>query len=256
MAGGVEGSVATEPGFALDPGLDVMRLRADFERDGGRVRIAPFLLHECAMRLRDHLTGRDDWRLVLNAGEKVFEMDRAGQAALTGEQRAQLERRVAAASQAGFQYRFETIRVPDDPASRETRGSLLDRFALFMSSPGTVSTLRRITGADDIAFADAQATSYGPGHFLTSHDDEVAGKGRRAAYVMGLTQDWRAEWGGLLMFHSADGDIERGLLPRFNTLNLFAVPQLHSVSYINPAAARPRISVTGWLRAGDPARAG
>lgn len=238
-------------GFALDPALDIERLHAEFARVG-RVRVAPFLAGEGADRLRRELTASDDWRLVLNAGEKVYEIDRAGQAAMSDAQRAELERRVAAAAIGGFQYRFESIRVPDDEPGRERRNSLLDRFALFMSSAEALAALRTITGSPDIAFADAQATRYGPGHFLTSHDDDIEGKNRRAAYVFGLTSGWRAEWGGLLLFHDAAGDIENGLTPRLNALNIFAVPQLHSVSYVTPSAPEPRLSVTGWLRSGEP----
>ncbi len=234
--------------FGLHPSIKADRVREAFARDR-RVEIAPFLTEAAAAALRDHLLGRDDWRLVLNAGEKVYEIDRPGQAALTPAQREELERRVAASARDGFQYRFESIRVPDDVSERGARATLLDAFATFMSSSPALDLLRQITGVRDIAFADAQATSYGPGHFLTTHDDDVVGKNRRAAYVFGLTTDWRAEHGGLLLFHNGNGDICRGLVPRFNTLNLFAVPQLHSVSYVTPSAPRPRLSVTGWLRA-------
>ena len=237
--------------FALDPQLDPERLRKEFAR-AGRVRIGPFLARDGADRLRTHLTDRDDWRLVLNAGEKVYEIDRAGQAAMSDGQREELDRKVLAAAAGGFQYRFESIRVPDDEPGRTSRGSLLDDFALFMSGGQALEMLRTVTGSPDISFADAQATRYGPGHFLTSHDDAIEGKNRRAAYVFGLTQGWRAEWGGLLLFHDASGDIERGMTPRFNSLNIFAVPQLHSVSYVTPSAPEARLSITGWLRSGRP----
>ena len=234
--------------FALHPDLDPEPLRAEFAAHR-RVQITPFLSDDAAAALREHLATREDWRLVLNAGEKVYEIDRAGQAALTPQQRTELERRVAAAAERGFQYRFESIRAPDGQPEREKSGTLLDQFALFMSSPDLVSLLQRVTGSLDVDFADAQATCYGPGHFLTVHDDDVEGKGRRAAYVFGLTEGWRAEWGGLLLFHDTAGNIERGFTPAFNSLNLFAVPQAHSVSYVTPLAPRKRISVTGWLRA-------
>jgi Rps23 Pro-64 3,4-dihydroxylase Tpa1-like proline 4-hydroxylase len=105
-----------------------------------------------------------------------------------------------------------------------------------------------VIGPSDVAFADAQATRYGPGDFLTAHDDAVEGKHRRAAYVFGLSRDWRAEWGGLLLFHEPEGEV-RGYVPQYNALNLFAVPQPHSVSLVAPFAPRERLSVTGWLRA-------
>jgi Rps23 Pro-64 3,4-dihydroxylase Tpa1-like proline 4-hydroxylase len=124
----------------------------------------------------------------------------------------------------------------------------LVQFASFMSSPDVVALLRRITDKPAIAFADAQATAYGPGHFLTAHDDEIAGKERHAAYVFNLTPVWRVDWGGLLLFHGVDGHIDRGFAPSFNALNIFAVPQPHSVSMVAPYAANRRYSITGWLR--------
>ena len=54
------------------------------------------------------------------------------------------------------------------------------------------------------------------------------------------------------MFHDSAGDIERALTPRFNSLNIFAVPQLHSVSVVAPFAGQTRMSVTGWLRSATP----
>lgn len=237
--------------FELHRSLDPEPLRQVFAATG-RVQLSPFLEEDCARALLDHVRGREDWRLVLNAGDKVFEIDRPGQAAMTAAQVERMDAMVAAAASAGFQYRFESLRVPDEAAARAERGSPLDQFASFLSSAPVLELLRSITQAADISFADAQATCYSPGHFLTAHDDAVEGKQRRAAYVLGLTQDWRPEWGGLLMFHDPSGDIERAYLPRMNVLNLFRVPAQHSVSLVAPFAAAPRYSVTGWLRAGVP----
>src|SRR5690606_24819670 len=102
---------------------------------------------------------------------------------------------------------------------------------------------------EDIAFADSQATRFSAGHFLTTHDDDVAGKQRRAAYVLNLTPHWRTDWGGVLQFIDADGHVTAGLAPKFNALNLFRVPQQHAVSFVTPSAPSSRYSITGWLRA-------
>ncbi len=234
-------------GFRLNPDMDWEAAAAAFQRNG-RVSLPAFLEEASALRLREHLIASEAWRLVLNAGAKVYEIDRLGQQALTDAQWKTLDGAVAAAARQGFQYRFETIRVPDDSEERQDAG-LLGDLATFLSSLPVLERLSQVTGASDLTFADAQATSYGPGHFLTAHDDDVEGKNRRSAYVLGLTPDWRAEYGGLLMFHGEDGHIARGLVPAFNTLNIFRVPQPHSVSCVAPFAPEPRISVTGWLRA-------
>ncbi len=237
--------------FRLADAIDVGSARRQFMASR-RVQLDPFLAAEPAAELAAHLSAREDWRLVVNAGDRVYEIDRDGQAAMSAAQRAELDVRLAAAARAGFQFRFESIRTPDDGAGRKERGTPLDEFAVFMSSPAVLELLRAITGADKVTFADAQATRYGPGDFLTEHDDAVDGKNRHAAYVLGLTEGWRAAWGGLLAFHDADDHLSAAWVPRFNCLSLFAVPQAHSVTLVAPFAGHARLSVTGWLRSGDP----
>lgn len=234
--------------FALNPDLDVEALARRFAI-GRRLSIPDFLAGDAAMTLHRHLRAREDWRQVLNSGEKLFELDRATRAAMSPEQGQQLDAAVFKGAREGFQYRYETIRVPDDGAARRAIDDPINAFAAWLSEGETRYILRHITGADDVAFADAQATAYAPGDFLTGHDDDFAGKSRRAAYVFGLTPVWRIEWGGLLLFHDQEGRAVQGLPPMFNTLNLFAVPQLHSVSMVTPAAAHRRYAITGWLRA-------
>jgi hypothetical protein len=237
-----------ESKFALNPELDAARLAAEFEARG-RIEVRDFLAASGAEALRAHLEERDDWRLVLNAGSNVYEMPRSAFLALGAEQRLELDRRVYAAAQSGFRYRYESIRVPDGRDERRASGSMLDRFVEFMSSAPVLQLIGKIIGHDDLQFADGQATAYSVGHFLTQHDDAVEGKGRRAAYVFGLQPGWRAEWGGLLMFHGPDGNIEEAFTPAMGALRLFRVPAAHSVSFVTPFAPQPRISVTGWLRA-------
>ncbi|MEQ1724943.1 MAG: 2OG-Fe(II) oxygenase family protein [Sphingopyxis sp.] len=238
--------------FFLSPLIDATHFRTRFAQRG-RVEISDFLGHGQAEKLRAWLIGSEDWVLILNAGDKVYEIPRASFSQLTQEQRDELDRRVIDAGRKGFQYRYESIRVPDGEPERQARANMLDRFIGFMSSAPVLNLLSFITGEDGIAFADGQATAFSPGHFLTRHDDDVAGKGRYAAYVMGLVPAWKAQWGGLLMFHGADGNIEEAYVPNMGALRLFAVPAPHSVSYVTPFAPEPRLSITGWLRS-NPAR--
>lgn len=234
------------PTLRLNPDHDVAELAARFAA-ARRVQVTELLANDGAEWLFDHLRARADWRQVLNSGDKLFELDRSTRAEMTPAQHAALDDAVHAGARAGFQYRYETIRVSDDADDRAASSDPLARFAEWMSGGEVREFLRRVTGAPHIDFADAQATAYAPGDFLTAHDDDVAGKHRHAAYVFGLSPDWRAEWGGLLLFHR-DGHAVEGLVPSFNTLNLFAVPQLHSVSQVTRAAPMRRYSITGWLR--------
>ncbi|EQB14038.1 2OG-Fe(II) oxygenase [Sphingobium lactosutens] len=230
----------------LAGGIDVKQLRRDFLKDG-HVRIEPFLHPDDANILRLALLARKDWRLVLNSGDKVFELDADMLRNMGRDHRAALDKAVLESSRYEFQYRYCSIRVPDFFEDTLCTGDVLMQFVAFLRSESVLKLVRTTIGMQQIAFADGQATRYDVGHFLTAHDDAVEGKHRHAAYVMGLTDNWRAEWGGLLLFHEGRDQLA-GRRPAFNSLDLFKVPSVHSVSFVNPSAASSRLSVTGWFR--------
>ena len=239
--------------FTLNPALDAERL-ADCFRCDGAIQILDFLASGTAEALYQELAGSPEWRRVINGGEKVFEIPAANYAALPPEEIRALDATVMESAAHGFQFRYETIRVPDSLNERRSSDRLVDEFAEALGSEPILDFLRRITDEPHILFADAQATRYQPGDFLTSHDDNVAGKNRRLAYVLSLSKGWRAEWGGLLHFTDQTGQtVFRSIVPRFNALSLFRVPQRHHVGCVAPFAPKPRISITGWLRTERPA---
>ena len=221
----------------------------DRYRANGIVRIPAFLASERASELHRLLHDRSDWIQLFNSGDKLFELDRVARASLDDARQAALDQAIYAGAREGFQYRYETIRVPDEEAERRQSSDPLAHLALELSSGAVRALFREITGEPEIRFADAQATAFSPGDFLTGHDDRFAGKNRRAAYVLGLTPVWRIEWGGLLVVHGEDGEAALAYPPMMNLLTLFRVPLMHSVSEVTRAAAYRRYSVTGWLRA-------
>ncbi len=232
--------------FRINRELDVAALARTYEADG-RVRVEN-LLEEGPLELLDYFQRSRDWIHVINTEKGVLELDREDKAAMTPEEWSAIEAQAHERARHGFQYRYEALRVPEQHELGDER-DLVAEFARLMGSTAMVDLLRAITGTSGLAFTDGQATAYGHGDFLTGHDDDVAGKGRIAAYVYGLTPGWRIEWGGLLLFHGERERSAAALAPRFNTLDLFAVPQQHSVSLVTPAAAHRRFAVTGWLRA-------
>lgn len=231
----------------LARGIDVAAAAEVFARDG-HVRLQPFLAEDAAIACLAEMKRREDWVQVVNSGDKVFDLTRAARAAMTPEQRDGLDQAVLAGAQTGFQHRYEALRLPDGHQPAPDGPSLIARWPAFLSSGPVRDLLRKVTGAADIDFADGQATAYAPGDFLTGHDDDVPGKHRRAAYVFSLNPVWRVEWGGLLLFHEA-GNRVRGVAPAFNSLDIFAVPQMHSVSMVTGSVPNRRYSITGWLRA-------
>lgn len=234
--------------FVLHSGLDVTLLGRKFAENGW-VAIAPFIPELMAEALRDHMLKRNDWRLRLrDLGERLFELS-PEEIDDWGPERIQAMRDLIAPQldQKGFGYAHVRLRIIETQGTKLEAMSLLGEFGEFLCSETVLNLIRNITEERDINFADSFAARYDPGDYTTEHDDGV--DERKAAYVFGLTKAWRADWGGLLLFHDQEGHVDEGLVPTFNTLNLFAVPRAHSVSVVAPFAREPRLSITGWFHA-------
>lgn len=238
--------------FQINPDLDVPALAEAYARDG-RVRVYG-LLSEGAEHLHDYLDTTPHWIKLIKLAKGVLELDADERAELSAEEWAAIEAAAHERARYDFQYRYEGLRVPEsDELEEAEERTPLTEFAELMQSAQMLDLLEAITGHRG-SFTDGHATAYGPGDFLTGHDDDVHGKNRLAAYVYGLTKGWRIEWGGLLLFHGPFERTASGMAPRYNTLDLFSVPQQHSVSMVTPAAPHRRYAVTGWLRRGQPPR--
>jgi SM-20-related protein len=214
----------------------------------GIVRIVDLFEADLDKALHSHLDTEVEWSRVVSQGEKAWDLTPNAIAAMNGEKEKAFLANVHKTARDGFQFLFDSRIVSDDSVERAAQGQLLDRVIEGLNHPFSLDMFRAITGAPDIHVVDGQATRYLPGHFLTSHDDGIDGQDRVAAYVINLTKGWRTDWGGLLQFHNAGGDIPLALKPGFNTIHLFRVPQMHSVSYVAPFAGVPRFAITGWLR--------
>ena len=232
--------------FQIETGFDVSELARQFAAHR-RIQLVNFLSRTSADRFFDQLADAKSWRLTANRGEIIHDFDLDEVAAWPPERVATLDRAVAFGGRYGFQFRYDVIRAG------KKAPSWLGALADFLSSPDMIAFFRALTGCNDIAFADAHASRYRPGHFLTAHDDAIESMGRRAAYVLNMTPEWRPDWGGLLQFYDERGNVTRAFTPAYNVLTVFSVPQAHSVSWVTPLAGGPRYAVTGWLRAGTPA---
>ena len=236
--------------ISLNPGLDRGGLKAAFAKTR-RLHIPDILTIDSARRVHACLTGEVEWHLVFNEGDKVHTLYPEQVKALTDAQKNQIRQIVVGQARKGFQFLYNDYNIYDYYLNGKERGHFLARFHEFLNGDAFLSFIREITGFASVRFADSQATAYGPGHFLTQHHDEIAGKNRKLAYVFNFTPGWNMDWGGILQFLGNDGNVECGFVPAFNALNLFSVPQDHAVSYVAPYAPAIRYSITGWLRETD-----
>lgn len=237
------------PEVRLNDRLDAGLIRALYAR-AGRVHVRPFLSDECALATYRCLESQVAWQVSLNDGGRHVNLSDAGFLALPMEQRRQLEAGIHACAGRRFQYLYNSYPISDIYERGEARDLYLMRVHEFLNSREFLGFARTVTGVATIALADSQATRYRHGHFLTQHDDLIAEKKRVAAYVLNFTPRWRADWGGILQFIAEDGHVAEGYAPAFNAINIFRVPQWHSVSYVAPYAQASRYCIAGWLREG------
>jgi len=216
----------------------------------GRVQIRDALDATSARRIYDCLVEHRQWNLVYRLGGNHVAGSANAIAHWPPATRRKLEKGIHAEARQGFQYFFASVPIYDIVHGNLLPGHLFTEILNLLNSTEMLTAVRRIIGDDSVAFADAQATRFESGHFLTSHNDAVEGKNRRAAYVLNLTPSWHPDWGGALQFFGEDGNLEAGWLPRFNVLNIFRVPSRHSVGIVAPFAGAPRYAITGWFRSG------
>jgi Rps23 Pro-64 3,4-dihydroxylase Tpa1-like proline 4-hydroxylase len=226
----------------LNPRLDRAALAQEFARSG-RIHIPGVLTEPSAVRLYHALYQETPWTLTLNKGADFLDIEK-----VSLEERGRLAVAAFERAHSAFQYFFDNHRLSRDGEPYPNPDHYLGKLVAFLNAPHFLAFIRALTGLEAIHRTDAQATLYRPGDFLTVHDDKTGGHKRLAAYVLNMTPAWRPDWGGILQFYDARGNVDQGYSPCFNALNIFRVPALHSVSQVALYGGF-RYSVTGWFHA-------
>lgn len=228
--------------------LDLAAFRQRF-RAQGHVQVPEPFAPEDAERLHRCLAGEVPWGFAwFDGGPRYLRAEQLK--TLTAEEGRALDRQIRTRAREDYQYAYGTYPMLDAYLGRWDEVPLLDGFLEALNSEPVLELIRGLTGLDRVIKADAQATRFGPGQFLRRHvDTSPPDQEWLVAYVYNLTPEWQPDWGGYLQFLDADDDIARGLKPRFNALNLLAVPQPHLVGQVSTFAGAARYAVTGWFRA-------
>lgn len=231
----------------LNPKLDFDQLAVKFARIH-RIQIHDVLIPEAAERLYTCLTCEVPWGIAFTDGTKP-QLLRADEIA-TFDQSAWLGiiNKAQSLSMGKHKLRFAYNSYMMVEAHHDGRdpGLILHHVLEFLNSEEFLNLMHRVTQCTDVRLVMAQATRYMPGHFLTKHNDFVDKEYRRVAYVLNMTKNWRADWGGLLQFTDEQGNVTDTFMPTFNSLTLFEVPMWHHVSYVAPFATHGRYAITGW----------
>lgn len=238
------------PLFEINTEIDRESLAKRFARDG-RIQVRNVLTERTAAEVAKILSQQTPWGLSWQAGNNGPHHIRAHEMArLRPDDGTAMGDALRQAIQ-GQEYAFAYSAYPmvDSVLEQWDPGNPLDLLLEHINDAPFLGLLRDVTGIPELVKADGQATLYRPGQFLSRHSDSHKAEGWRVAYVLNFTTvDWRPDWGGYLLFYDDDGDVVAGFKPRFNSLNLFAVPRWHSVSYVAPFSPVARYAITGWAR--------
>ena len=238
--------------FEINPQLDRAALAQRFGATG-RLQIADVLTDETARELREIMVSGTDWGMAMQAGTHGKPESWRGADLRDRAKGPEIVERFKAtdASAAAREYAMRCHRYSMVEAlqGQWDPGGPYELLLEYLNAPDFLGLMRDVTGVPELSKADGHASCYGPNHFLGRHIDSHVAEGWRFAYVLNLTiDDWYPDWGGYLVFYDDDGNVTEGLMPRFNTLNLFTVPQPHAVTYVPPFAPRGRYAIGGWLR--------
>ena len=248
---GYRGHMMSERLLRLNTSLDATVLASRFaERQ--RLQIRNVLERESAEAIAKLLLEETPWGVTWQAGADGphrIRQEQLGQfgASEAGKASAKLH---AAMQREDFAFIYSQYRLSVALQEGWSHSPAHAALVKELNDEDILEFIRQVTGVREIRVCDAQASHYGPGQFLSLHQDISIEKdeNRLVAYVLSLCPRWRPDWGGYLNFFGEDGDIVEGYMPRFNCLNLFSVPRDHNVSLVAPFAGGHRVAITGWFR--------
>ena len=235
----------------INPKLDLAPYREEFE-SCGRVRISDIFRTDFAEEIYAALQ-QAPWGALFRVKGKTVSVAREGLAAYTPRDLMNLRKVIFAETAKGFQFSYHSLALKHAKGAAWDNKQVVPALRACLESEEFLEIARNVSGFEAIRSITAQATCYVPESFLSAHDDVSDNvENRLVAYVLGITKDWKFDWGGFLQFLDPEsGKVIDSFPPTFNSLMLFRVPQWHSVSFVAPFALKPRISVTGWYYGED-----
>jgi len=224
---------------------DLSALQHTFQ-SSGHVRLNDVLGPQDVEALSQAISSETSWSLMCAGVNGNAELSPTEIAQWLPETRKEFENELLMSARRGEGFVYYGHRLTGELAPHGTGGAFGNLYR-WLTSPDTRNAIAQLTGCDPVQGAVVQATKFTPGNYLTRHLDDPAGESRQIAFVFGLTPTWHPDWGGLLQFYHQDGTPQMTFAPGYNTLDVFSVRRIHSVTYVTPFAAASRHVVSGWF---------
>lgn len=232
----------------LNPALDLAPYAETYAKRG-IVQIQNVFEPRLADEIDAMLSGGLTWRMLMtDSADKPLHFTPAELKQMPREQVDSLIKDAFARAAQNRGYFYNTYPMIEAYKRGWDPGHPIHMMTEFINSDEFLGLGRTVTGIPGINKADAHATAYHRGHYLTRHLDYGEDHERRCAYVLGFARNWQPDWGGLLLFLNDRQDITEGYLPRFNVLTMFDIKYLHTVTQVSSFAGGVRRAITGWFR--------
>lgn len=224
----------------INPLLNTEQISHDYKVDNRVVIDSVFQPHS-AMQTQEILMTSDafDYAYVKDGKPTILTPGESAQ--MTPQQQHQMRKEILEQASQGIGYLYGR-----HPIGVQSDKRFLD-IKHWLGEKSTLDMVKAITGHNDITKVSAQATKYMHGHFLTRHNDIHPTEQRRVSFELNFSHDWHPDWGGLLQFYELSGKPRDAWAPGYNTLALYDVQHIQSVTYLAPLARYPRVAISGWF---------
>jgi len=234
----------------INTNLDIPALHQEY-KETGAVAVKDLLSADVAEAVYEAMKHNVPWELHVKrpkSSGKVEIISHENALKLTEKEKLKLVPKILTLkdNDLSFIYYRHTIPTTEDAASENLL--ILTQVTRYFNSKNYLKLMGEITGDYSGQEVSTWASRYDSNHHLSIHMDENPTQHRIAAHVLGLTKNWKREWGGQFAFCDARGKPVSYHPPKFNQLTLFKVPRLHLVNKIKPYAKESRFSLFGWYK--------
>jgi Rps23 Pro-64 3,4-dihydroxylase Tpa1-like proline 4-hydroxylase len=220
---------------------DIELLKENFDKNK-RVKIDNFFSNDFLELLYKEIINEKRWILSTGIDKNRFEKVDNNQTKKINS--LQIKNVQKAFSNNSFSYVFYK-----SMNNTKTMSFLEYKVRKYLNSFEFINKLNEITNLNLSSLNTLFLSKYISGNFLSPHSDKGNGK---LAFTIQLTKNWKPQYGGNLHFLNEErNQIIETIVPDFNTLFLFYVPEEngipHFVSHIVPNITINRYAITGWF---------
>lgn len=235
--------------FRINSKLDTAALAKTYKAEG-RVQIRDFLEAASADEMYASIHENVIWDWAYFEGTERKTLNGRGMKEMIARRQSELMHKIYLQARTDYQQLLFECRLDEDASVQSTKDpAKVSTIAEFLLSDEFGAAMNAVTGSKDAkGIDDIHATWTNRDHFRndtgTAPDKPESG----AMFMLDLAKDWRANWGGAMMFPNDDGGIDECWVPSFNSLSIIAAPARHAITYVTSYSEGFRLSVWGHAK--------